>query len=187
MRPNTGFQTRPWKMTILYLLLFCGTLGCFHSGNAFLNLISFWVTAFCIDRENGSRGRSYTFPAQLVTVPELIGFFSLNWLFQFEFECRARGADILAYPPVVAGGNRSNTLHYVKNNQLIQVNQMPSMCLNSSVLILCLYVLLAHSPAPYPWLQQAHLVPLVPLLRQEVLKQIGWSERIFTQQQEMGA
>lgn len=40
---------------------------------------------------------------------------------QFEFECRARGADILAYPPVVAGGNRSNTLHYVKNNQLIKV------------------------------------------------------------------
>lgn len=40
---------------------------------------------------------------------------------KFEFECRARGADILAYPPVVAGGNRSNTLHYVKNNQLIKV------------------------------------------------------------------
>ncbi|KAK7804141.1 hypothetical protein U0070_020743 [Myodes glareolus] len=39
---------------------------------------------------------------------------------KFEFECRARGADILAYPPVVAGGNRSNTLHYVKNNQLIK-------------------------------------------------------------------
>ncbi|XP_023415664.2 xaa-Pro aminopeptidase 3 isoform X4 [Loxodonta africana] len=39
---------------------------------------------------------------------------------KFEFECRARGADILAYPPVVAGGNRSNTLHYVNNNQLIK-------------------------------------------------------------------
>ncbi|XP_053263300.1 xaa-Pro aminopeptidase 3 isoform X2 [Podarcis raffonei] len=43
---------------------------------------------------------------------------------QFEFECRARGADILAYPPVVAGGNRSNTLHYVKNNQLIKDGEM---------------------------------------------------------------
>ncbi|XP_067415657.1 xaa-Pro aminopeptidase 3 [Emydura macquarii macquarii] len=43
---------------------------------------------------------------------------------KFEFECRARGADILAYPPVVAGGNRSNTLHYVKNNQLIQDGEM---------------------------------------------------------------
>nr|XP_033790974.1 xaa-Pro aminopeptidase 3 isoform X2 [Geotrypetes seraphini] len=43
---------------------------------------------------------------------------------QFDFECRARGADILAYPPVVAGGNRSNTLHYVKNNQLIKDGEM---------------------------------------------------------------
>ncbi|XP_009082099.1 PREDICTED: probable Xaa-Pro aminopeptidase 3, partial [Acanthisitta chloris] len=42
----------------------------------------------------------------------------------FEFECRARGADILAYPPVVAGGNRSNTLHYVKNNQLIKDGEL---------------------------------------------------------------
>uniref|UniRef100_A0A8C9IBP1 Xaa-Pro aminopeptidase 3 n=1 Tax=Piliocolobus tephrosceles TaxID=591936 RepID=A0A8C9IBP1_9PRIM len=48
---------------------------------------------------------------------------------KFEFECRARGADILAYPPVVAGGNRSNTLHYVKNNQLIKVCEMPSVLL----------------------------------------------------------
>ncbi|XP_007502625.1 xaa-Pro aminopeptidase 3 isoform X4 [Monodelphis domestica] len=43
---------------------------------------------------------------------------------KFEFECRARGADILAYPPVVAGGNRSNTLHYVKNNQIIKDGEM---------------------------------------------------------------
>nr|XP_054487810.1 xaa-Pro aminopeptidase 3 isoform X2 [Agelaius phoeniceus] len=43
---------------------------------------------------------------------------------KFEFECRTRGADILAYPPVVAGGNRSNTLHYVKNNQLIKDGEL---------------------------------------------------------------
>uniref|UniRef100_G3VLC6 Xaa-Pro aminopeptidase 3 n=1 Tax=Sarcophilus harrisii TaxID=9305 RepID=G3VLC6_SARHA len=43
---------------------------------------------------------------------------------KFEFECRARGADILAYPPVVAGGNRSNTLHYVKNNQIIKDGEL---------------------------------------------------------------
>ncbi|KAM8930702.1 xaa-Pro aminopeptidase 3 [Pelodytes ibericus] len=43
---------------------------------------------------------------------------------KFEFECRARGASILAYPPVVAGGNRSNTLHYVKNNQVIKPGEM---------------------------------------------------------------
>ncbi|XP_069087243.1 xaa-Pro aminopeptidase 3 isoform X2 [Pleurodeles waltl] len=43
---------------------------------------------------------------------------------KFDFECRARGADILAYPPVVAGGNRSNTLHYVKNNQQVKDGEM---------------------------------------------------------------
>ncbi|KAG8556332.1 hypothetical protein GDO81_018034 [Engystomops pustulosus] len=39
---------------------------------------------------------------------------------KFDFECRVRGAEILAYPPVVAGGNRANTLHYVKNNQIVK-------------------------------------------------------------------
>ncbi|XP_053577367.1 xaa-Pro aminopeptidase 3 [Bombina bombina] len=43
---------------------------------------------------------------------------------KFDFECRARGANILAYPPVVAGGNRSNTLHYVNNNQRIQPGEL---------------------------------------------------------------
>ncbi|XP_063283659.1 xaa-Pro aminopeptidase 3 isoform X2 [Pelobates fuscus] len=43
---------------------------------------------------------------------------------KFEFECRSRGANILAYPPVVAGGNRANTLHYIKNNQIIKPGEM---------------------------------------------------------------
>ncbi|XP_042201091.1 xaa-Pro aminopeptidase 3 [Callorhinchus milii] len=43
---------------------------------------------------------------------------------KFDFECRAGGADFLAYPPVVAGGNRSNVLHYVKNNQTIKDGEM---------------------------------------------------------------
>ncbi|XP_060705390.1 xaa-Pro aminopeptidase 3 [Hemiscyllium ocellatum] len=43
---------------------------------------------------------------------------------KFDFECRAHGADLLAYPPVVAGGNRSNTLHYVKNNQMVKDGEM---------------------------------------------------------------
>nr|DBA18264.1 TPA: hypothetical protein GDO54_016536 [Pyxicephalus adspersus] len=43
---------------------------------------------------------------------------------KFDFECRARGADILAYLPVVAGGDRANTLHYVKNNQIIKDGEM---------------------------------------------------------------
>ncbi|XP_018594032.1 xaa-Pro aminopeptidase 3 isoform X5 [Scleropages formosus] len=39
---------------------------------------------------------------------------------KFDFECRAQGANFLAYPPVVAGGNRANTLHYINNNQIIK-------------------------------------------------------------------
>lgn len=41
--------------------------------------------------------------------------------FQFDFENRIHGANFLAYPPVVAGGNRANTLHYINNNQIIKV------------------------------------------------------------------
>ncbi|XP_051571172.1 xaa-Pro aminopeptidase 3 isoform X2 [Myxocyprinus asiaticus] len=43
---------------------------------------------------------------------------------QFDFECRAHGANFLAYPPVVAGGNRANTLHYINNNQLVKDGEM---------------------------------------------------------------
>ncbi|XP_044158068.1 xaa-Pro aminopeptidase 3 isoform X3 [Bufo gargarizans] len=43
---------------------------------------------------------------------------------KFDFECRSRGAEILAYPPVVAGGNRANTLHYVNNNQIVKSGEM---------------------------------------------------------------
>lgn len=43
---------------------------------------------------------------------------------KFDFECRAHGANFLAYPPVVAGGNRANTLHYINNNQLIKDGEM---------------------------------------------------------------
>lgn len=40
---------------------------------------------------------------------------------KFDFENRIHGANFLAYPPVVAGGNRANTLHYINNNQIIKV------------------------------------------------------------------
>jgi len=30
-----------------------------------------------------------------------------------DYECRMRGADYLAYPPVVASGNNANTIHYI--------------------------------------------------------------------------
>lgn len=70
-----------------------------------------------IDRDRALDGNQY-FSSRVNGFPN----FQPN-LFQFEFECRAHGADILAYPPVVAGGNRANTLHYVKNNQLIKVTK----------------------------------------------------------------
>eukprot|EP01134_Creolimax_fragrantissima_P004506 CFRG4506T1 len=37
-----------------------------------------------------------------------------------DFECRRMGCKRLAYPPVVAGGNRANTLHYVNNNAIVE-------------------------------------------------------------------
>ncbi|KAL2100707.1 hypothetical protein ACEWY4_002468 [Coilia grayii] len=43
---------------------------------------------------------------------------------KFDFECRAHGANFLAYPPVVAGGNRANTLHYINNNQIVKDGEM---------------------------------------------------------------
>lgn len=49
--------------------------------------------------------------------------FNQNFFFQFDFENRIHGGNFLAYPPVVAGGNRANTLHYISNNQIIKVNK----------------------------------------------------------------
>uniref|UniRef100_A0A669DX39 X-prolyl aminopeptidase 3, mitochondrial n=1 Tax=Oreochromis niloticus TaxID=8128 RepID=A0A669DX39_ORENI len=43
---------------------------------------------------------------------------------QFDFENRIHGANFLAYPPVIAGGNRANTLHYINNNQIIKDGEM---------------------------------------------------------------
>ncbi|ORX92277.1 hypothetical protein K493DRAFT_325361 [Basidiobolus meristosporus CBS 931.73] len=38
----------------------------------------------------------------------------------FEYECRKRGSQMLAYVPVVAGGKNALTMHYVNNNQLLR-------------------------------------------------------------------
>ena len=43
---------------------------------------------------------------------------------ELEWECRRRGAQRLAYPPVVAGGGRANTLHYITNNLPIRDGEM---------------------------------------------------------------
>ena len=38
-----------------------------------------------------------------------------------EYEARRRGAEMLAYPPVVAAGNRANTIHYLDANRTISI------------------------------------------------------------------
>ncbi|XP_054718279.1 xaa-Pro aminopeptidase 3-like [Uloborus diversus] len=43
---------------------------------------------------------------------------------KMEFECRMGGADRLSFPPVVAGGDRANTIHYIDNNQLVNDGDM---------------------------------------------------------------
>ncbi|CAI4220803.1 unnamed protein product [Auanema sp. JU1783] len=40
-----------------------------------------------------------------------------------EYESRRRGAERLAYPPVVAGGLRANTIHYLAANSIIKENE----------------------------------------------------------------
>ncbi|XP_066998652.2 xaa-Pro aminopeptidase 3 [Anabrus simplex] len=41
-----------------------------------------------------------------------------------DYECRMRGAEYLAYPPVVAGGERANIIHYINNNQVVHRGDM---------------------------------------------------------------
>lgn len=41
-----------------------------------------------------------------------------------DYECRMRGAEYLAYPPVVAGGDRANIIHYISNNQVVTEGEM---------------------------------------------------------------
>jgi Xaa-Pro aminopeptidase len=43
---------------------------------------------------------------------------------KMEFEAKLGGASGLAYVPVVAGGDRANIIHYVRNDRLIENNSM---------------------------------------------------------------
>lgn len=43
---------------------------------------------------------------------------------KMKYECCLRGGDYLAFPPVVAGGSRANTIHYIDNNQIVHNNEM---------------------------------------------------------------
>lgn len=47
------------------------------------------------------------------------GFMEAQLDATLEYECRMRGASFLAYPPVVAGGERALTLHYIENSQAL--------------------------------------------------------------------
>ena len=38
----------------------------------------------------------------------------------FEHSCRMGGAQWLSFPPVVAGGERALSLHYIKNDQILK-------------------------------------------------------------------
>ncbi|VDK44240.1 unnamed protein product [Anisakis simplex] len=49
---------------------------------------------------------------------------------RLEFECRHRGASCLAYPPVVAAGNRANTIHYLDCTRVHALNDVQSKLLN---------------------------------------------------------
>lgn len=43
---------------------------------------------------------------------------------KMDYECRIQNADHLSFPPVVAGGNRANTIHYINNNQIIEPGEL---------------------------------------------------------------
>ncbi|CAF0870543.1 unnamed protein product [Brachionus calyciflorus] len=43
---------------------------------------------------------------------------------KFDFDCKIRGSEYLGYIPVIAGGNRATTLHYIRNNQIIKNGEL---------------------------------------------------------------
>lgn len=42
----------------------------------------------------------------------------------FEHHCKMNGAQILSFPPVVAGGSRANCLHYIANNRELRAGDL---------------------------------------------------------------
>ncbi|KAL1131549.1 hypothetical protein AAG570_011166 [Ranatra chinensis] len=41
-----------------------------------------------------------------------------------DYHCRMRGAEFLAYPPVVASGNNANIIHYIHNSQVVRDGEL---------------------------------------------------------------
>lgn len=39
---------------------------------------------------------------------------------KLDYECRMRGAQMLAYVPVVAGGTNALSMHYVRNDMILR-------------------------------------------------------------------
>lgn len=61
-----------------------------------------------------------------------------------DYECRMRGAEHLAYPPVVAGGRNANVIHYINNNQIIHNGDLVLMDAGAyrEIIILCAHRIL---------------------------------------------
>lgn len=60
-----------------------------------------------------------------------------------DYECRMRGAEHLAYPPVVAAGKNANIIHYISNNQIIQSGDLVLMDAGIEIYIY-IYIELSH-------------------------------------------
>lgn len=54
-----------------------------------------------------------------------------------DYQSRMRGAEILAYPPVVASGKNANIIHYISNNQV--VNNGDLILMDAGTIYLFLY------------------------------------------------
>lgn len=42
----------------------------------------------------------------------------------FEHSCKMSGAQWLSFPPVVAGGDRALSLHYIRNDQILKYSSI---------------------------------------------------------------
>lgn len=43
---------------------------------------------------------------------------------EVDYQCRMKNASFLAYPPVVAGGTRATTIHYINNSQIVHDGEL---------------------------------------------------------------
>lgn len=70
-----------------------------------------------------------------------------------------KGAEFLAYPPVVAAGERATIIHYINNNQLVRPEEMVLLDAGKSFFTLKAGSFVNHlycTRLRIPWLQQRH-------------------------------